>query len=286
MQIGTNHTRPDTAQPVTEFETALINAGMPDKRAAVYARSVYGNRNVDIANELGISEPAVTDYLGTAEDDIEEAGQLTSLTRKPDYVNTLSEDMVETIYESDAMEGYLGFSIHNPAETGIGYKLGGGTVIEGFYVSDADTFLLIHHERHGHAGDKTGILVEPNDLIRFLYDWVFQNRLDIITTEGTSDKWFLTGENREPEWLEEELGKLGIETVEATTDGRFVSPLSDDGVYCGCGVKSGRYRTGYKIAYQPTDGEIAESLAADEISEETAEEVTRKTSTELRDLLV
>lgn len=283
MNIGTHHARPNTEQEVSGFASQLKDAGMSDKRAEVYARSMYGKQNKEIVEELDIPKSAVSQHISAAEEQIEQAEQLISLTSSPDYVSVLSEEVVDTIYQSDATEGYLGFSIHNPEKNTL-YAFGSGAVIEGYYMTEADEFLLIHHQRRGHRGVKTGILVEPDDLERFLIDWVFSDNFDPIVNERNSDEWFLTGKNTEPEWIENVLNEHGIETVEATTDDRFLSPIKDDGVYCSSGSKSGQYHTGFKIAYQPTDKEIAQLLVDGEITDDEAEKAARKPPEELREI--
>lgn len=285
MKIPTAHNRqPQMSQSPTELADQLKDAGLAEQCAEVYARSLLGMRNVAIADDLGVSQSAVAQAIDRSEDRIESAKELVSITDYPEYVSVLSMDVVDTIYESDATEGYLGFSIHNPVESDRGYELGLGSVIEGYYIHDADEFLLIHHNRNGHRGEKTGILVTPNNLTRFLVDWVFSDRFGPITNDNNSDEWFLTGENKEPEWLENELRDFGIEPVEAMTDDRFINPIVDSGVHCSSGAKSGRYMSGYKIAYQPTDREVAELLVTGEITEDEAHETARKTPAELREI--
>lgn len=287
MGLIADHTPPEATQDVNTYENKLKEAGMPDQRAAVYARSTHGVQNSTIAAEFDISPPVVTEHINKAEEQITECKELASLTTQPQYVTFLSEDVTETVFDSSALEGYVGFSIHNPTDhdTDKQYKLGEGGVVEGYYMRDADTFLLIHHQQRMNRGTKTGMFVEPSDLTRFLVDWVFADRLDAITSDANSNEWFITGENREPEWLEQELGEFGIEIVEATTDDRFINPITDGDVYCSSGAKSGRYRSGHKITYQPTDEEIAELLDAGEVTEEEAETATRKQPEELRKLM-
>lgn len=283
-QIAMKRPEPETRKDVTETEDKLILAGIPVRKAAVCARSIHGMRNTDIADDLNISESAVSQHLSSTEEVINDAKRLVGLTSCPDYISILSEEVTEGIYESDGVECYLGFSVHNPGKEDGKYKLGDGATIEGHYMPGADEYLLIHHQRNNHWGQKTGIVIDPADLPRFLYDWVFSDRLDEISSEKNTNEWFLTGENTEPEWLVSDLAEFGIEPVEACIDDRFVNPMDDTGVYCSSGAPSGMYRTGYAIGYQPTDREIAQLLEQEQISEDEAEDASRKTPDELRKL--
>lgn len=68
------------------FAEDLQDVGMAEKKSLAYAKSVFGMRNVEIADDLDISEPAVSNYISSAEDELVSAKSLAELALQPDYI--------------------------------------------------------------------------------------------------------------------------------------------------------------------------------------------------------
>lgn len=273
---------PEPMIEVSEFTAMLKEGGLPDRRAEVYARHLLGMSNTEIADELDIEDPGVTEHISEANQYIEEATSLVENVVSPPYVTAVSESVTESLCEHSA-DGSVDFSFHNPGEQEDEFVLSDGSVIEGHFLPGFQAYLLILHKRSRNHS-KSGFIIDTDNLVEFISEWVMLNRFAPVESDRTCDQWFFT-DGFSPEWLEADLEELGITRVEAMVDDRFRNPINDPGVYCNESAVSGRYKTGYQIAYRPTDREVGQLLANDNISEDEAEKITRKSPDMLRSVV-
>lgn len=275
----------DVAEPVldeAQLASELREAGMPPRRSEVYARHVAGMSNTEIADELDITPPSITEHIAKAEKSVSEARKLVDVATTPNYVTTLTAPQV-SLYKSRG-EQLPKFSLHNPGNGGANseYVLGKGTVIEGLYSPELESFLL-----ELYSADKrelaSGYLVDRGDLVDFISEWIIPGRFNPVESPETVDKWFLTDVFAEQ--LESDLETVGITPVEVALDDRFRSPITDTGVYCGDSALTGRYKTGFYIAYRPTNSEIAQLLADGDVDPDEAERITHKSPETLSEIV-
>ena len=266
---------------VSEFTAMLKEGGLPDRRAEVYARHLLGMSNTEIADELDIEDPGVTEHISEANQYIGEATKLVESVVSPPYVTAVSEKTTRSLYNNTA-DTSVDFSFHNPDKHEGEYVLGSGSVIEGHFLPGFQAYLLILHKRSRNHF-KSGFIVDTDNLVEFISEWVMLNRFAPVESDETTDQWFFT-DGFSPEWLESDLEELGIERVEVMIDDRFRNPITDTGVYCDESAASGRYKTGYQIAYRPTDREIGQMLVVGDIGEDEAERIARKSPDTLRSI--
>jgi len=268
-----------------KFGDSLVAAGMPRQRSRVFARlDGFGMTNGETAAELDKDTSTISNYYTDALADISDARKLAHYTHKPEYISELPDGIASQIERDHP----VAFSLHRPVSTGEGrYTIAQSDVIEAFYTDD-DAYLLRYHRPGPRNRSRTRhFALESRFLVRFIHDWLVTNRYPATREsrgrEDLADRWFLT-DVFEPEWLEEKLAQVGVSRIEVIASDEFTNPLEEP-VKVHDAALTGTTHDGYTVGYRPTGREIADLLASGEISETEAEDITRCSASQLRELV-